>query len=227
MAHRLKRILLGVAVGALVVTAGIWMLIHSLGAHEAMFQGKPLDFWVTQLQSHQSAASNAACVVLEQVAIPQLIQIMFNDTNDSKFRVTLVEQLNSLPGVTILFIPADGRRAEAARDLGSLGSGAKAAVPSLVKALKGTDGAVRGPSALALGRIQSQPESIIPLLIGLIDDPQGDVPEAVVEALGDFGPLSKAAVPKIMPLLRAPEKGLRHAANLAIQKIDPHALEQK
>jgi HEAT repeat protein len=65
------------------------------------------------------------------------------------------------------------------------------------------------------------------LLIGLIDDPQGDVPEAVVEALGDFGPLSKAAVPKIMPLLRAPEKGLRHAANLAIQKIDPHALEQK
>jgi hypothetical protein len=227
MAPRFKRILIGVVVGSGVIVACIWILIHTLGERDTIYQGKPLDFWVAQLKSQQAGVSNQARVVLETVAIPQLIEAMFNDTNDSNLRLWLIDQLNGLPGVAIHFTPADGRRAEAAQDLGGLGPSAKAAVPSLVKALKGNDSTIRGPAARALGQIQSQPEAIVPLLITSIDDPQDGVPEAAIEALGNFGPLSKAAVPKIVPLLKVPDKDLRHAAMVAIRMIDPQAAEQK
>jgi hypothetical protein len=223
MVPRLKRILIGVVAGSGLLVAAVWVLIHTLGEHDTTYQGKPLEFWVARLNSPQAATSNQACLVLEQVAIPQLTQTMFNDTNDFKLRSLLIEQFNNLPGVTIYFIPADGRRATAAQDLGSLGPRAKAAIPSLIKALKGNDPAIRGPAAIALGKIQCQPETIIPLLIAAIDDPQDGVPEAAIEALGDFGPLSKAAVPKITPFLKAPDKDLRHAATVAMNKIQPPA----
>jgi len=227
MAPRIKRILIGVGIGSGVVAAGIWILIHTVGLHENMFQGKPLEFWVAQLKSQQTGPSNEAHLVLDQTAIPQLMQQMFTDTNDSNLRLMLISQLNGLPGVNIQFVQADGRRAGAAEDLGSIGPGAKVAIPSLVKALKGNDPAIRGPAARSLGKIQGEPDTIIPLLIASIDDAQDGVPEAAIEALGDFGPLSKAAVPKIMPLLRTPDKDLRHAANIAIRKISPQELEQK
>ena len=225
MSPRLKRILIGVVAGSGVIVLAIWVLTHTLGEHETLFQGKPLDFWCSQLTNQQSAVSNQARLVLDQVALPQLIEAMYTDTNDSKIRLLLIEQLNNLPGVTIYFTPADGRRAEAAQYLGELGPGAKAAIPSLIKALKGSDQTIRGPAAIALGKIQCQPETIIPLLIASIDDPQDDVQEAAIDALGEFGPLSKAAVPKIVPFLKAPDKDLRHAATVALKKIQPQAAD--
>lgn len=224
---KLKRILLGVIVGSGVVVAGILVLIHTLGDHDTMYKGKSLDFWMAQLKSEQPGASNEARLVLDTVALPQLVQAMFSDTNDSSIRLMLIDQLNCLPGVTIHYTPADGRRAEAAQDLGSFGPNAKAAVPSLVKALKGEDPVIRAPAALALGKIHSEPQSIIPLLIAAINDPQEDVPAAAIEALGNFGSLSKDAVPKILPLLKVPDKDTRRAANVAIRKIDPQAVEQR
>jgi HEAT repeat protein len=226
MAPGLKRILIGVAIGSGVLVSGIWILIHTLGEHETMYQGKALDDWIAQLSSRQPGASNEAVVVLSQGAIPYLTQAMFTDTNDSSLRLMLIDQLNGLPGVTIHYTPADGRRAEAADYLGHIGPGAKSAIPSLIKALKSNDAAIRGPAARALGRIQSQPDTIIPLLMAYLDDPQDGVPEAAVEALGDFGPLSKAAVPKIVPFLKTQDKDLRVAATAAIRKIDPQAVNQ-
>ena len=117
MVPRLKRILIGVAVGSGVLTASIWGLIHTWGEHETMYQRTALDDWITQLSSRQPGGSNEALVVLDQMAIPHLTQAMFTDTNDSGLRLMLIDQLNGLPGVTIHYTPADGRRAEAAEYL--------------------------------------------------------------------------------------------------------------
>src|SRR5260370_2575361 len=126
MAPRFKRILIGVVVGSGVIVAGMWILIHTLGEHDTMYQGKPLDFWVAQLKNPQAVVSNEARVVLDTVAIPQLIEAMFNDTNDSNLRLWLIDQLNGLPGVAIHFTPAAGRRAEALQNLGRYDPAAKA-----------------------------------------------------------------------------------------------------
>ena len=225
--QRIKRIVLGVVIGGGALTGLIWVLIHTLGDHEATYRGKSFESWMDQLHSSKPETSNEVRLVLEAVVIPQLISQMFSDTNDLHLRLALIEQLNGLPGVNIRLTPADGRRALAAQSLGRLGPRAKAAIPSLVNALKGTDSAIRGAAAKALGEIGLEPESVIPLLIASVDDPQDGVPEAAVEALGDFGSLSKAAVPKLLPLLRAPDKGTRHAANVAIRKIEPSAVGSK
>src|SRR5690349_20297384 len=113
MVPRLKRILIGVVAGIGLIAAGTWVLIHTLGEHDTLYQGKPLDLWTAQLKSQQPGVSNQARLVLDQVAIPKLIEAMFNDTNDSKLRLLLIDQLNALPGVTVYFIAADGRRAQA------------------------------------------------------------------------------------------------------------------
>jgi hypothetical protein len=61
----------------------------------------------------------------------------------------------------------------------------------------------------------------VPLLISLLDDP--DLNNEVAEALGEFGQQAKAAVPRLVPLLKAPDKDLRHAAQVALKKIDAAA----
>ena len=222
-----KRILIGVAVGSAAFTGLIFLLIHTLGDSNTLYRGRPIEFWVGQINNPKLETSNEVSVVVDTIIIPQLTETMFTDTNDFKLRLVLIEQLNGLPGVNIRYTPADGRRAEAAQNLGELGPHAKVAVPNLVKVLKGNDPAVRGAAVIALGKIGSEPDSIIPLLIAAMDDPQEGVPEAAVEALGDFGKLSKAAVPKILPLLKVPDKDMRHAANVALRKIDPAAMASK
>ena len=227
MVPRIKRILIGVGIGSAAVTGIILLLIHTVGDYDTMYRGKPVEYWADQVSNPKGESSNDVSVLVETVIVPQLIDVMFNDTNDLKLRLILVDQLNGLPGVNIHFTPADGRRAQAAKDLGELGPHAKTSLPSLIKALKSNDNAVRPAAARALGQIGAEPDKVIPLLIAEIDDPQDGVPESAVEALGDFGKLSQSAVPKLLPLLKTPDKDLRHAANVAIAKIDPSAAASK
>jgi HEAT repeat protein len=159
-------------------------------------------------------------VALETHVIPQLIAAMFNDTNDSRLRLVLIENLNALPGVNITDDTADMRRSLAAATLGQFGPRAQAAIPSLVKVVKSQDAAAREAATRALGQIRCQPDETIPLLITCLDDPQDGVPEAAAEALGDFGNLAKAAVPKLVPWLKGREKDRVHAAMVALPKID-------
>jgi hypothetical protein len=220
MIQRLWRVLLGVAIGMGILVLVLWILVHTLGEHDRLYRGKTAYDWANQMNSPVSAVSNETRVVIQTVVIPDLTMTMFNDTRDSKLRLALIEHLNALPGINLLFTPADGRRAVAAASIGSFGPQAQCAIPDLIKALKGNDRAVRGASAKALGDIHCQPETIIPLLITYIDDPQDDVPEAAVEALGEFGPLSRAALPKMAPLLKKPDKDLQHALRIALKQID-------
>lgn len=221
MKRRLIRISFAVAIGLATLAGAIWVLSKTLSNREQFFQARPLRYWVAQMKSQDPGASKQAELVLNQVIIPQLTESMFHDTNDSKLRKALVENLNELPGILIGFTPAEGRRATAAAELGDFGAQAGAAIPALILALKGHDEVVRGPAAKALGEIHGQPEVVIPLLISVLDD--NELNDEAAEALGNFGPLAKAAVPKLIPLLKAPDKDLHFAVVDALKRIDPDA----
>jgi HEAT repeat protein len=133
----------------------------------------------------------------------------------------LVDLLNCIPGLTVVFTPAPSRRAGAAHFLGWFGPAAKAAIPALIEALKSPDESVRGPAAESLGEIHCEPDVIIPLLITYLDD--ADLNDEAAAALGKFGELAKAAVPKLIPLLKINDKDLQEAVRTALKKIDPEA----
>jgi HEAT repeats len=225
MRARLNRILVAVAIGVVICAGGIWGLTRVLSGATPRYQGQPLTYWLEQANSPQAAASNQAWVVLNTTIIPQLTNQMFDDTNDSRLRLTLIDRLNTLPGVQISFAEAFARRAFAAQELGQIGPRANAAVPHLIQVLKGSDPAPRPAAAVALGQIRAEPATVVPLFMALLDDPQDGVPEAAVEGLSRYGSLAKAAVPKLLPLLKAPDKDMRRAAMLALRQIDPAAAD--
>jgi len=220
-AKSLIRILIGVAIGLGLFAGGLWLLTRTLGVGIARYQGKSRYDWIDQIQSQNAAASNQACLVLNQEIIPRLTKTMFEDTNDSRLRLALVEDLDHLLGSNIPFRPAGSRRADAAAGLGEFGPPAQAAVPALLKALQGPDPAVRGPAAISLGRIHGNPDVIIPLLIGHLDE--DDLKQSAAEALGEYGSLAKSAIPKLILVSNVLDKDLRHAIATALQKIDPEA----
>lgn len=221
MPSRWKRILLGVAIGSAALVGLGLILIHTIGEHETRYQGQPLSYWFKEFHSADATISNQAVAALQATVIPQLTERMFQDTSDSHLRLALVDWFNTLPGVTIYFTPAEGRRVDAVSSIGQFGPPAQKAIPDLIKALKGTDSAVRGPAARALGQIHCEPDRVIPLLRSYLDDPQDGVPEGAVEGLGGFGVLAKAALPKLMELSKVPDKDLRAAVSAALKRIDP------
>ena len=221
MFQRSKRILLGVGIGMGVLILTVWILIHAFTDRDRSYHGKTLYDWAAQMNSPVAVVSNETRVVIQTVVIPDLTAIMFNDMVDSKLKMTLIDQLNRLPGVNLLHTPAEGRRAVATESIGSFGPLAQPAIPDLIKALKSNDRAVRAPAAKALGDIQCQPETIIPLLTSYLEDPEDEVPVAAVEALGEFGALSRSAFPRMIPLLKNHDKDLQHALRSALKQIDP------
>jgi HEAT repeats len=221
MSKSLKTVLVCVLIIVVLFCGLVWVLTQTLGSHETMYQGKSLDYWHEMLNGRDVAASNQANVVLTSVIIPQLTNQMFHDTNDSSFRLALVDKLNCLPGVVINYIPADRRRATAVDEIGEFGPLAKDAIPVLIQALKGKDGATRPAAARVLGKIHGDPDVVIPLLIDYLSD--DDVNASAAEALGDFGPPAKAAVPKLVPLLKPGDKDLLKAVTEALRKIGPEA----
>jgi hypothetical protein len=221
MMKRARRILVALAIGLALIVMGIWLLARGLEEGLPRYQGQLLQSWLQQADSQDPAASNHACLVLTTTVIPQLTETMFHDKTDSRFRATLIDWLNTLPGIQIYSTAAEGRRATAAQAFGQMGQHAAATVPDLIRAIKGSDPAPRPGAAWALGEIHNQPETVIPLLIALLDDPQDGVPENAAEALGHFGPLSKAAVPKLLQMSKIPDKEMRKAVSTSLKQIAP------
>lgn len=203
------------------VTGGILALIKAMAPHERVFQGKSAVGWREELSSGDAATSNRAIIILNTSIIPELTDVALQDTNDSGFKLTIVDALNELPGVRVSFLYAPGRRGDALKELGKFGPATEAAIPVLIQILKGNDGpATRGAAAAALGEIHSDPDVAIPALIACLED--SDVNDQAAEALGKFGTLAKAAVPKLRPLLHG-DKEARRASTLALPRIDPEA----
>ncbi|HWY74483.1 MAG TPA: HEAT repeat domain-containing protein [Verrucomicrobiae bacterium] len=226
MKKKITRMLAGVSFGMLLLVALVWLLSKTLGNmhYPALYAGRTIDDWERQLYTRDAGASNAAFAVVNSQLVPKFVDTMFNDTNDSPTRLSLINMLNCLPGVLIFYYTADVRRADAAQRLGALGPAARSAVPDLIKAVKGKDPAIRASAISALGKIHSEPETVIPLLIQYLDDDNLDV--AAANALAEFGSLAKPAVPKLLPLLHVKDDDDQAAARAALKKIDPVAAAQ-
>jgi HEAT repeats len=219
---KLKRILLGVAIGILAVVGGIRVLISTLGNDQpTLFRDQPLDYWTREVKTTDVTASNQANSILNAEIIPGLTDKMFRDTNDSKIRMALVDTLNDLPGIMIYYSPAAQRRSEAMEALGSFGPAAKAAIPALMQAAQSNDPAVREAAIRSLGAIHGEPEVVIPFLTKYLDD--DTVNDEAATALGNYGSLARPAIPKITPLLHAADDDAQVAALAALRKIDPAA----
>jgi hypothetical protein len=222
--HSVRRVAFGVGVGFALLVGVIWLLIARLGnTAPDLYAGKQLTYWQEQLNGNDTRRSNEAFTVVKSQVIPQLLDRMFHDTNDSRLRIFLVETLDGLPGVQIYFTQADTRRMNAAQSIGELGPVAQSAVPALLQALRGKDAAVHGAVIEALGKIHSEPQVVIPLLIGYLEDEHLNDEAAL--ALANYGSLAKAAVPKIVPMLHAQDKDARYAATKALRQIDPEAYQ--
>jgi HEAT repeat protein len=214
----------GVLAGLCVLVAGTWILSRALDNHQTMYQGKPSYYWSEQLTNQDAGASNKAAAVLHSQIIPHLTNQMFSDTNDSKLKMALIDELNTLPGIQIDFIDSNSRRVQAVMELGTFGSGAKSAAPALLEALKRQDNVLCEPAARVLVNIQAEPEAVIPALIGCMVDDKGHGRSDVVEALGQYGPRAKAAVPVLVKLLKdRSSKEIIRAAPRALRRIDPEA----
>jgi hypothetical protein len=221
--ERALRILVGVLAGLLLLAVSIWVLGKALGNRHfpAFYAGRTMDDWEQQLYGNNAAASNAAFAIIQSQVIPQFVEAMLHDTNDSPARLALIETVGSLPGIEIDYLKARYRRAEAASYLGELGPAAKSALPDLIRALKGDDPAFRQIVITSLGKIHSDPDTVIPVLIPYLEDENLDA--AAANALAEFGSLAKAAVPKLLPLLHAQDDDDQVAAQNALLKIDPEA----
>ena len=221
---KLKRILFGVAIGLATAAVTLLILIQTLGnIRPTVIQGQTLSYWATQVNATEANASNQANAILNAEIIPQLTQVMFHDTNDSTARLALIDGLNGLPGIYIPYAAAPERRSEAAWNLGDFGPAAKAAIPSLIRALQSRDPAIHPNAIKSLGAIHGEPEVVIPLLTKYLADDQ--LSDEAAAALGNFGGLAREAIPKILPLLKAPDKDARVAAAKALKQIDPATYE--
>jgi HEAT repeat protein len=219
MNKRFIRLAIGVVVGLAALPGGIWILTKALADRETLYQGQTIDFWSERLNSTDPSVSNRANAVLNTEIIPQLTDVLFNDTKDFRVKLRLADMVNRLPGVFVMCASADARRSSAAQSLGDCGPPAKAAIPALVKAVQGDDIAVRANAASALGKIHGTPDTVVPLLFKLMDDWQ--IRAEATEALGGYGSLAKVAVPKLIPLLQVRDKELHRAAVVALKEIDP------
>lgn len=221
---RAHRLLLGLIAGIAILLGGIWFLSRAVSDHEKLYQGKPSGYWQEQLNSPEAAASNRASAVLTGEIIPHLTLVMLQDTADSGRKLMLISALEKLPGVSINFTKADGRREAATIELGLFGPPARAAVPALLQALKGNDDVIRGRAAIALGRIHADPDIVIPALLACLTDSENDPRAEAVEALGAYGEKAKAAVPRLLGYLGKNEnKALWSATPNALKSIDPAA----
>jgi hypothetical protein len=223
MIKRIISILIGVFVGLVILTGVIWILSKTLGDSQSptLYAGNTIEYWQQQLNGKDVGASNAAFAVVNSQVIPQLVDTMFHDTNDSSLRLSLIKILNGLPGIQIYHTEAGDRRATAVSCIGEFGPAAKTAIPALMQALKGKDLAIHEVAITVLGNIHSQPDVVIPLLISYLDD--DDLNDEAATALGNFGSLAKPAIPKILPLLHAADDDAQAAAKETLLKIDSAA----
>jgi HEAT repeats len=224
MKKRCLRLSAGLFVGVVLLCAGVWGASKLLATPGSSYRGKPADYWIIQLSSPDSAVSNAACVVLENEIIPHLTEVMFHDTNDSAFKLRMVDALEGLPGISVDFEPADVRRKAATYELGEYGPAAHKAVPALLQALVSDDDAVRETAAMSLGAIHADPEEVVPILTRYLHVDEVNVRAA--GALGNFGPAAKPAVPGLVWMLHTGDGESQLAAREALKLIDPDAYAQ-
>ena len=224
MPSRTLRSLLAGLVIIVAVVGVVWSLRRMLDAHEAVYQGKSVEEWRGLLASLEPGVSNRVSVEINAQVIPSVIDTLLHDMADSPTRLALVDALNGLPGPTIVYLPADTRRANAAEALGALGQASPVAISALIEVLKGRDLAAHASAAGALGKLPADPAKTVPVLLACLNDPQDPGRADAAEALASYGPAAQVAVPTLLGLLEDhSSKDLWSAVRNTLRQLDPQA----
>jgi HEAT repeat protein len=121
---------------------------------------------------------------------------------------------------------------------GSIGPGARRAVPLLVRNSTHTDEGVRRSAISALGGIHAEPEQAVPALVKALQDPSAPVRTAAFRALDKFGTEARAAFPALLEFRKDLSKNVRSGSfpnfpgydfrsdiDRALWRIDPEAAQ--
>jgi len=114
-------------------------------------------------------------------------------------------------------------RLSAARALGGIGAGAKAAVPALCKALGETGWVDRDGAAKALGDIRQNLQQTIPALVAALKDSDERVRGAAARALGRMQSGEGSVVSALAAVLEDEDSNVKAEAAEALQRIGPKA----
>ncbi|UCG67572.1 MAG: HEAT repeat domain-containing protein, partial [Deltaproteobacteria bacterium] len=114
-------------------------------------------------------------------------------------------------------------RISAAVALGKIGSEAKEAVPSLIKALGDSDPGMRYRAAEALGKIGSEAKEAVPALLKALGDNEPEVYMVADSAIAEIVPEAREAIPSLIKALGDSDVRVRHGAINALGKIGSSA----
>jgi HEAT repeat protein len=109
--------------------------------------------------------------------------------------------------------------------LGTLGPGAAAAAPALIKATRDPDEKVRWAAVCALGKMAPAAPGAIPALVQAVQDPSVLVAIHAAGALGDLGPRAAAAVPALLEAFRKGDQPVKIEAAKSLGALGRSARE--
>jgi HEAT repeat protein len=107
--------------------------------------------------------------------------------------------------------------------LTGIGPDAKAAVPLLIEHMRAGTGNCETFVAIALWKIEQNAELAVPALLDVLQDESAPLRRAAVDALSRIGPPAEAAKPALMRALKDQDRWVRNSAAEALEKIAPTA----
>ncbi len=216
-----RRLLIGLAVAALCVAAGI-LAVNRRHSESPPYQGKSLQAWCLQLYgSPDQRARDEAEAAMKSFgpkAVPDLIKLL--QARDSVFCQRLWSVAPRLPLQLRLFVfkhvrspQASSIRGGAARSLGIIGLEAKAAIPTLAQALRD-----KNRQVCWLGQVGPAADAAIPALARALKDQDEGVRASSAYSLSRMG---SASLPVLLTVIEQERGPGRRAAARALTWLHP------
>lgn len=128
-----------------------------------------------------------------------------------------------VPQLCALLDDANCNRSWVLQTLGSMGPGARAAVPRLLELLEEESGVLRKEAAVALAQIEEIIDRAIKILLEIIDDKEGTMTGPLLTACEQIGTKLKPALSELLPRLRDAEHPNRWIVIVMLGAIGPDA----
>ncbi|MEK7269828.1 MAG: HEAT repeat domain-containing protein [Planctomycetota bacterium] len=164
---------------------------------------RSLAYWLQQVQDRKSPERMSALfyiAILREQAIPAVPTLVW----------ALGDESPAIIG-------------ESERAIGSIGPGAKAAVPSLIPLLAHADQWVRTWAAFGLGQIGPDARDGVPGIAALLKDPDAYTRKTAVLALGWIGPDAKDGAPALAEALKDADWEVRECAAESLERLRAEA----
>ena len=201
------------------------LLCFTVFRDEVAYNRRPVRLWIRDLSSDNNVTGFEAATALGKMgpsAVPCLIRAL---NQQEALEETLGQWLKCrLPSRMIGLLPPSRSYAaaqiNAARALGEIGPGARAAIPALMDIVTGTNETyLQFESAFALHRITPVSEEAALAISRLLKADDYRFRGVIARALGDIGPAAKPAIPNLIEALADESGDLRIPAAGALWKL--------